>query len=117
MDRTVAVCGLVCSQCPALLATVNDDDDKRKETADAWSKQFGMELTAEEINCRGCQSGGDEVIGYCRVCEIRQCGQDKGLENCAHCGEYSCDKLNDFFKRAPHAKPVLDEIRVGLKLA
>ena len=114
MEKTVAVCGLVCSECPAFLATVNEDDEKRRETAELWSEQYGMELKTEDINCRGCLSGGDEIIGYCRVCEIRKCGLNRGVANCAHCREYVCEKLEPFFQMVPEAKKALDEIKSTL---
>jgi len=114
VEQIVAFCGLTCSECPAFLATKNDDDDERKNTADLWSSQFGLELKPADINCQGCLSTGTEIFGHCKVCEIRKCGQEKQLENCAHCGEYACDTLGGFFKLAPMAKTALDKIRESL---
>ncbi|MGE5629940.1 MAG: hypothetical protein ACM3TR_02450 [Caulobacteraceae bacterium] len=37
---------------------------------------------------------------------IACCGLD-----CSKCGDYSCDRLNDFFKAAPDAKANLDNLR------
>ena len=114
MEKMIAFCGLVCTECPALLATRDDDDDKRKETAELWSKQFNLDLKPEDINCQGCLSDGVDVFGHCKVCEMRKCGRDKGLDNCAHCDEYACETLGNFFKVAPYAKAALDDIRSGL---
>ena len=33
MEKIVAFCGTVCTECPAFIATRNDDDNKRKEIA------------------------------------------------------------------------------------
>ena len=30
MDKIIAFCGAVCSECPAFLATKNDDDNEKK---------------------------------------------------------------------------------------
>ena len=45
------------------------------------------------------------------VCEIRKCGMDKGVKNCAYCADYGCDKLLKFFEMAPQAREKLEEIR------
>lgn len=114
MEKMIAFCGLTCTECPAFLATQNDDDTARAKTAELWSKQFGLEVRAEDINCDGCLSDTGRLFGHCNVCEIRKCGQDKGLDNCAHCDEYACEKLENFFQVAPIGKTVLDEIRNSL---
>jgi len=79
-----------------------------------WSKRYNAEIKPEDINCEGCMSGGEKVFFYCNVCELRKCGREKGVENCAYCEEYACGKLGDFFKVAPSSKATLDEIRSGI---
>jgi hypothetical protein len=54
------------------------------------------------------------VFQHCTVCEIRKCGMDQEVVNCAHCDEYACDKLTKFFEMVPDAKKTLDEIRQEL---
>ncbi len=110
----IAFCGLVCNECPAFIATKEDDYDKRKETAEEWSKQFNTSIKPEDINCEGCVSNSEVLFSHPRVCEIRKCGQEKGIVNCAHCDEYACDRLSDFFKSVPSAKAILDSIRKTL---
>jgi Protein of unknown function (DUF3795) len=34
MSKMITYCGLVCSDCPTFLATQNDDDVARQETAE-----------------------------------------------------------------------------------
>ena len=116
MNRMVAYCGIVCSECPALLATQEDDDAKRKKVAEAWSKQFNVDIKPEQVNCDGCPpSEGKRVFFYCNICEIRKCGQEKRVENCAYCDEYACEKLTSFFTNmVPEAKTTLEEIRKSL---
>jgi hypothetical protein len=110
-----AFCGITCSECGAFIATQNDDNEKRAEVAQLWSKQHNVELKPEDINCDGCISDSDRRMGYCQVCEIRKCGKQKNLQNCACCDEYACDKLEGFLKMVPDAKKHLDDIKGGLE--
>jgi hypothetical protein len=111
MEKMIAVCGLVCSDCPAFIATQKDDDEERKKVAETWCKEFKVDVKPEDINCDGCVADSQRLFNYPKVCEIRKCGLEKKLKNCAYCDEYACEKLTDFFKMAPQAKTNLDEIR------
>ena len=111
MREMTAVCGLLCSECGAFIATKNDDDEKRAEVAELWSKQYNQDIKPEDINCDGCTSDSDRLFGHCKVCEIRTCGQEKAVVNCAYCYEYACEKLEGFFKMVPDARKQLDSIR------
>ncbi len=114
MDKMTAFCGIICTECPAFLATQKDDDDIREKTADMWSKQYSAEIKPEDINCDGCLSESGEIFSYCRVCEIRKCGMEKGIENCAYCDDYACENLEKFIDNVPEAKALLEEIRKNL---
>ncbi len=111
MEEMISYCGLACHECGAFLATKADDDDKRREVAELWSKEYGADIKPEDINCDGCLSEGERVLSHCTVCEIRKCGRDKAITNCAYCDEYACDKLESIFKMAPEAKKRLDDIQ------
>ncbi|NIM90735.1 MAG: DUF3795 domain-containing protein [Candidatus Aminicenantes bacterium] len=110
----IAFCGLLCSECGAFLATQNDDDEKRKEVAQLWSKEYDADLKPEDINCEGCLAEGDNLFSYPKICEIRKCGKEKSVLNCAQCDEYICKKLEKFFQMVPAAKERLDKIRSDL---
>ena len=100
----IAYCGIDCNKCPAFIATVENDDQKRKETSVMWSKMFNVNIDPKEINCNGCQTDG-ALFSHCKVCEIRKCGMDKGTENCGKCKEFDgCSKIQDFIKMVPDAK-------------
>jgi hypothetical protein len=114
MKKMISICGLVCSDCGAFIAAKNNDDKKRAEVAQLWSKQYGVTLKPEEINCDGCTSDSSRLIGHCLVCEIRKCGKQKQIANCAHCVDYPCTRLEDFFKVVPDNRKRLDEIKHGL---
>jgi hypothetical protein len=116
MDTMIAFCGLTCSECPALLATQADNDTARERVAATWREMLNSPgLTAESINCDGCLAQTGRLFDYCQHCEIRACGLERGVTNCAHCPEYAtCDKLAAFFEMAPEGKVTLDAIRTGL---
>ncbi len=111
MDEMIAYCGLGCHECGALIATKNDDDEKRAEMAKFWSKLFKADIKPEDINCDGCQSEGGRLFSHCNVCEIRKCGMEKKVENCAYCNDYPCKKLDFIFDNAPDAKDRLNGVR------
>jgi len=114
MSEMISFCGLLCHECGAFLATRDDDDEKRAEVAQQWSKEYNTDLKPEDINCEGCLSDGEILFNYTKACEIRKCGKERGLLNCAHCDEYACEKLEKFFQMVPDAKKRLDEIRSNL---
>ena len=111
MEQMIAFCGLACHECGALLATRNDDNEKRAEIAQLWSRLFKVDIKPEHIHCNGCRSEGGRLFSYCEVCEIRKCGMEKGIVNCAYCHEYPCTRLEFVFKAEPESKRRLDEIR------
>lgn len=114
MEKIIAYCGSVCSECPAFIATRDNDDSIRKETAELWSRRYNADIKPEDINCEGCTTAEGKKFNYCNVCEIRKCGQENEVKNCAHCDSYVCEKLTEFFKVAPENKDALDEIKKGM---
>lgn len=114
MDKMIAFCGLNCTECPAFIATVKDDNAERKKVAVLWSKEFNHEIKPEDINCDGCLEESDRLFSHCKVCEIRECGQEKEVKNCAYCDDFVCEKLTKFFTIAPDAKNALIKIRKNL---
>jgi len=111
MAKMISMCGLVCSECGAYIATQANDDERRKKVAEEWAKAYHVDIKPEDINCDGCTSGSERVFNYPRVCEIRACGLRHNVNNCAHCPDYGCEKLSKFFEIAPQAKKTLEEIR------
>jgi hypothetical protein len=94
MDKVVAFCGLSCGKCRAYKATKNNDNMQRLKTAEVW-RQYGHLFKPEEINCHGCTSKEKLSFDYCNVCEVRKCGLEKGVKNCASCN-YACHKQVKF---------------------
>ncbi|TKJ42570.1 hypothetical protein CEE37_02455 [candidate division LCP-89 bacterium B3_LCP] len=109
--KMIAMCGLVCTECEAYIATKNNDQAAKEEVAKKWSEMYGAEVTVKEVTCDGCQSTTGRLSSYASsMCEVRTCALEKQVTNCAHCQEYACEKLTEFYKIAPEAKKVLDEI-------
>jgi len=111
MNEMTAICGLLCNECDAFIATRDDDDRKRAEVARLWSKQYNHDIEPGDINCLGCTSDSDCFFSHCRICEIRKCAKKKHIMNCAYCDCYACEKLEDFFRMVPDARKNLDAIR------
>ncbi len=110
MQKMIAYCGLICSNCPTYIATRNDDDEARAKTAALYSKKFGFSLKPEDINCDGCLSTGKRLIGYCRACNIRKCCSTRGLADCTYCSKQPCEHLDKFHAFSPDAKRCYQEL-------
>ena len=95
MNKYIAYCGLNCETCEARIATINDDNELRKEVATKWSEWNKVDITAEMINCVGCRIEGVKTP-YCEsLCQIRQCAMNKKLETCGSCECINnCDKIS-----------------------
>ena len=116
MDGILAYCGIACAGCPVYWATVEADPEKkvrlRATIARLAAEEHGLRMDAGEVpDCDGCTSGTGRLFSTCADCGIRNCAQERGLENCAHCSDYACDRLLELFKIEPSAKQRLDVIR------
>jgi hypothetical protein len=111
--KMIAKCGLTCSECPAYIATQNNDDALRAETAKKWSTMFKADIQPADINCDGCQSESRKLFSYCNTCEIRKCARERKLATCAGCPDYSCEKLDAFLANVPEARATLEGLRQG----
>ena len=112
MDQIIGFCGIICTECPAYIATINNDNVLRKRTSEEWTKEFKSEYKPEDINCEGCHSNNLNSK-YCLHCEIRKCGLTKNIQNCGYCIDYPCGKITEFHKLVPEAKKVLDKIKLN----
>lgn len=112
MEKIIAYCGIMCSECPAYLATQRNDYEEIKKVAKEWSSEL-ISFKPEEIYCDGCNRDG-RIFSWCSECPIRSCCRENGFENCAYCNDYFCDNLKNTFDKTPSAKERLDEIRKRL---
>ena len=114
MEKMIAFCGLNCTGCDAFPANRNRMTlAERKTAAEKWSELYGhgRTINPEEMECDGCLSQGGKLWSHCRHCEIRKCGLEKQVKNCAYCRNYPCEKLNEIFIIATTAKDTLETIR------
>jgi hypothetical protein len=114
MEKTFAYCGLICSECPAYLATRAEDMAALEKVAAQWSEEYGRSITADYCLCDGCTSGSERLCGYCGECDVRACAIERGVLTCAHCDNYGCQTITRFLEFAPQAKTGLEEIRASL---
>jgi len=110
----IAYCGLVCTECPALIATQKDDDEMLKRVWARFDRELNVSLRPEEWVCDGCQAFGGHLASYCREGNVSACAIDKEVHNCAHCHGYPCQKLESFFAIVPHGKAALERMRQSL---
>ncbi len=111
MKEMISYCGLACHECGAYIATVNNDEKKRREVAELWSKEYHVTLRPEDIACAGCVVLEGPHIGHCFECAIRKCGIAKGVITCAHCTDYGCKTIAAFLAQVPQAKERLESLR------
>lgn len=89
----IAYCGLDCKQCDAYIATVNDDQKLRKETALLWSTLNAAPILPEHINCEGCRAGGVKTVYCASLCAVRKCAIKKEVTTCGDCPELMACRL------------------------
>lgn len=108
MEKIVGVCGITCTECPAFIATKENDDSKRRQVAEEWSKRYNHEIKPEQINCDGCLPGLG-IHQQIHDCNIRKCGIEMKVQNCAHCVDYKCERLSRLLENVPDAERTLEE--------
>lgn len=116
----IAICGLVCDDCMAFVATQKNDDTLREKVVEAWSTKEDP-LRLEDVDCDGC-TAGKRLHSFCQVCEVRKCGLLRNIDNCAYCSEFPCGKLEKLWGSfrtvsAEEAKANLAEIRKQISVS
>ena len=115
MDKMIAYCGLLCTECPAYAATQANDQAALERVAEQWRESFDApDITAQSITCDGCLLDDGHRCAHCFECQIRACAIEREAANCAHCTDYSCEKLEVFLAFAPEARAILDGLQAGL---
>jgi hypothetical protein len=88
MKDLIGYCGYNCYLCAAR----SDDIKVRQRLVNAWRKYLGHEMyTAENVACEGCKSKNDKIAD--KQCKARPCAKEKGLECCAQCDDFPCEKV------------------------
>ena len=90
-EEMIGYCGYQCGQCAARL----DDPEIRQKLVDGWRKIFGHDMyTAENVRCDGCRGNGRLAD---KQCQARPCAIERGLDSCAQCDDFVCDKVRVLF--------------------
>lgn len=88
-EEILALCGYKCDLCQFYTKNIKSERDKERVSQD-FNRIFGYDIKPEDVECVGCKNEGKHVESGCTV---RPCALEKGVENCAHCSEFICDKL------------------------
>ena len=114
-EQIIAFCGLTCSECEAYLATQANDEAWKERVAAQWRAEYhAPDIDVVAVTCDGCLAFDGRLCSHCSVCDIRACGVQHGVANCAACTEYpGCEKIAGFFQFVPQAKATLDALRGG----
>jgi hypothetical protein len=104
MAKVISCCGLNCATCDARIATISNDNELRKATAEKWKTMYNVpDMSPEMINCTGCRESGAK-LAHVAVCEIRKCADVKGFNTCGECSEMeTCSIIAPIHKAVPEA--------------
>lgn len=115
MAKIQAYCGLDCGECEAYVATQKNDRAGLDAVAKKWAAQFGgKNLEGDACVCDGCSTGRRVSTAHAVTCGIRVCASARGVVTCAHCPDYACATVQQFFAFAPVLKEKLEAIRQEL---
>jgi hypothetical protein len=93
MAEMIARCGFSCHLCLAFRENNKNHADQVR-VANGWLEYFGLDIPPEKIRCDGCLPDDSGEFDFPdQNCAIRLCVVEKGLENCAYCEDYPCEKL------------------------
>lgn len=91
MEAILTRCGYRCDLCLAYRPNIESNPANQQKLSDGWYQYFGFRIPAEKILCDGCLAENPQLID--QSCPVRPCVLAKGLENCAYCEQYRCEKL------------------------
>jgi len=110
-EKYICYCGLYCENCAVMAkiapaSKVLYEEMKKAGFADIihfipggdsfWPFLKGM---AEDGVCVSCKDGSGNP-----ACAVRKCAMEKGIEICALCETYPCEKFGAFFQGYPVLK-------------
>ncbi len=91
MEPILTRCGYRCDLCLAFKPNIAKHPTDRQKLSDGWYKYFGFRIAPADLCCDGCMSDNPKLIDT--SCPVRPCALERGLDNCAQCEQYMCDKL------------------------
>jgi hypothetical protein len=91
MEEIQTLCGYRCDLCQFYIKNIESQKDKERVSQE-FNRIFGYNVQPEDVECVGCKNEGKHADPDCPV---RPCALEKGVENCAHCSEFICDRLKE----------------------
>ena len=93
MEPVLTRCGYRCDLCLAYRPNLESNPENRQILSDGWFTYCGFRIPPEEILCDGCLAEDARLVDT--ACPVRPCVIERGLPNCAACGQYICAKLEE----------------------
>ena len=105
-------CGIDCQICEAYIGTVTRNENLKRRVAKRWTELYQTRCRGEDVHCLGCRSLGKRGV-YCEgFCRVQPCCVERGVETCAECSQFPCDKVREIFKNFPDARHRLEARRL-----
>ena len=94
MKELLCYCGHDCARCLTYLATINNDEELRKQSQSFYKTEFGMDIPLADIHCLGGRS--NDIFYLCKECPFTKCCKEHKTEMCSECCDYPCEKIKDY---------------------
>jgi hypothetical protein len=97
MTNMIGICGDNCLSCPRYVATKTGSPEELTEVKKLWVT-LGLRDPAfplQEMACYGCKPENK-----CAYPELRECANQRAIENCGSCQQYPCGLINAVFQKS-----------------
>jgi hypothetical protein len=113
----ISYCGIDCAKCPAH-AFPRLGERLHMKGLFQWLLKRGMKEKPEgDVVCDGCSAIDARCVKHCLTCAVRCCAMEMGVENCAHCAKFPCERLQGIWKITvfKDAQPRLEKLHADRK--
>jgi hypothetical protein len=69
MEKIIGYCGILCSDCPVLLATQKSDNMERRRVAEVLTKQHGEEFNLKTLTAMVAQAAASAFLPIVELVE------------------------------------------------
>ncbi|MDO4520736.1 MAG: DUF3795 domain-containing protein [Erysipelotrichaceae bacterium] len=107
MAEIMAACGNDCAACPRYnVHPYEKTEEQLRRTAELWQRIGYRDhvVSNSEISCSGCRPSN-----WCRY-NVIGCCTEKGIADCAECGEYPCQNMLECFKVTESFEPMCRKV-------
>jgi len=87
-------CGHDCARCVTYRATIENNDELRRQSQKFYCEEYGREIPLEQINCTGGRTDG--IFHLCKECPWMKCCRERVIDACSECPEYPCPPLAEY---------------------